>query len=74
MNTFTLRNSFYKFTKKQYFSYPCPRKLGEIVKMSLFEKEQPFQIKQIWNKYYEEKPNAFGFDISGGEMNIILKK
>lgn len=42
--------------------------------MSLFEKEQPFTIKQIWNKYYEEKPTALGLDISGGEMNIILKK
>ena len=74
MKSFNLKNSLYKFSRKAYFTYPCPRKLGEVVKMSLFEKEQPFAIKQIWNKYFEEKPTAFGLDISGGEMNIILKK
>lgn len=74
MQKFLLKNSLFKFTKKSYFTYPCPRKLGEIVKMSLFEKEQPFTIKQIWNKYFEEKPTALGIDVSGGEMNIILKK
>ncbi len=74
MKSFILKNSLYKFARKAYFTYPCPRKLGEVVKLPLFEKEQPYNIKQIWNKYFEEIPTALGLDISGGEMNIILKK
>ena len=71
---FFLNKSFIKFSKKAYFTYPCPRKLDEIVKISMFEKETPFNIKQIWTKYYEEKNSSLGLDVSGGEMNIILKK
>jgi len=74
MKSFIFKNSLYKFARKAYFTYPCPRKLDQIVKMSLFEKEQPFTIKQIWNKFFEDKPTALGLDISGGEMNIIIKK
>jgi len=74
MRNFLIKNGLYKILRKPYFTYPCPRKLGEVVKMSLFEKEQPYTIKQIWNKYFEEKPTALGLDISGGEMNVILKK
>jgi hypothetical protein len=65
---------FMKTAKKYYFSYPCPRKLREIVKITLFEREQPSKIKEIWQKYYEEKPHAIGFDIAADEMKLILEK
>jgi ATP synthase F1 complex assembly factor 1 len=66
--------NFFKFSKKNYFSYPCPRKLREIMKMSLIEREQPTQIKEIWKQYYNEKPNAFGLDMSSQEMDLLIKK
>jgi hypothetical protein len=65
---------FFKTFKKFYFSYPCPRKLREIVKITLFEREQPNKIKEIWQKYYEEKPYAVGFYITAQEMNMIIEK
>jgi ATP synthase F1 complex assembly factor 1 len=67
-------NNFLKFSKKFYFSYPCPRKLREVMKMSLIEKEQPEKIKEIWQLHYKEKSNAIGMDISTDEMNLIVKK
>ncbi len=67
-------NNFFKFSKKFYFSYPCPRKLREIVKITLFERETPDKVKEIWQKYYDEKQNAFGMDINSDEMNLIIKK
>lgn len=67
-------NMFMQFNKKFYFSYPCPRKLREIVKITLFEREQPGKIKEIWQKYYDEKPHATGFDISADEMKLIIEK
>lgn len=65
---------FTKINFKNYFSYPCPRKLNELVKISLFEKEQPSKIKNIWEKYFQDKENVIGLNISGGEMNLTLKK
>jgi len=67
-------NNFLKIDKKFYFSYPCPRKLREIVKITLFEREQPTKIKEIWQKYYDEKPHAMGFDITSDEMKLIVEK
>jgi ATP synthase F1 complex assembly factor 1 len=66
--------NFFKFSKKFYFSYPCPRKLREIVKITLFEREQPQKIKEIWQTYYSEKPHAVGMDLSGDELSLIVRK
>jgi hypothetical protein len=72
-NTFFM-SSFVRTYKKFYFSYPCPRKLREIVKITLFEREQPSRIKDIWKQYYDEKAHAFGTDITSDEMNLIINK
>ena len=69
-----LHFNYLNIPKKSYFSYPCPRKLREIVHMSLFEKENAPQIKEIWNKYYDEKPNAMGLHIDSDEMKLIIEK
>jgi hypothetical protein len=77
INPITNNKSFphlLKFNIKNYFSYPCPRKLNELVKLSLFEKEQPSKIKEIWKKYFQDKETSIGLNISGGEMNLSLKK
>lgn len=34
------------------FNYPCPRKLREIVKLSLVERETPDKITDIWKEYH----------------------
>jgi ATP synthase mitochondrial F1 complex assembly factor 1 len=38
------------------FSYPCPRKLREIMKLSAIEKETPETIEMIWREYHNAKP------------------
>lgn len=40
------------------FTYPCPRKLREIVRISLFEKETASTISEIWNDYHNAKPHT----------------
>lgn len=67
-------DSFLKLSRKFYFSYPCPRKLREIVQMSLFEKENKEIIKEIWKKHYETKPNIFGVDLDQHEMKKVVEK
>lgn len=44
-----------KVAYRMSFTYPCPRKLREIMKMSLIEKETPDKIKQIWQEYHQHK-------------------
>ena len=40
------------------FAYPCPRRLREIVKVSLFDKESPQVIEEIWKDYHNAKPHT----------------
>lgn len=35
------------------FTYPCPRKLREVMKMSLIEREPAHVIQNIWKEYHE---------------------
>jgi hypothetical protein len=44
------------------------------VKITLFEREQPDKIKEIWQQYYQEKPHAIGLDINSDDMQTIVKK
>lgn len=37
------------------FTYPCPKKLREIMKMSLVERENKVNIKNIWEEYHKNK-------------------
>ena len=66
-------NNFFKLSKKLYFNYPCPRKLREIVKMSLMEREPTHVIKEIWNDYHKKKFNTSAYSLSGGEFKVLLK-
>ena len=46
-------------TKRDFsFSYPCPRKLREIVKMSIFEKELAPKIEEIWTEYHRARQHT----------------
>ena len=37
------------------FNYPCPRKLREVMKMSLIEKEPAHTVRNIWMEYHEPR-------------------
>lgn len=37
------------------FSFPAPRKLEQIIKYALLEREPPAQIKQIWNTFHDTR-------------------
>ncbi|CAD8165486.1 unnamed protein product [Paramecium pentaurelia] len=65
-------NSFlnkYKFA----FTYPCPRKLREIVKMSLFERESKDQVISLWMEYHKEKQHNVAYIVSKDEYEILKR-
>jgi ATP synthase mitochondrial F1 complex assembly factor 1 len=44
-----------KICYKMSFTYPCPRKLREIMKMSMIEREPTHVVKSIWEDYHEPR-------------------
>lgn len=59
---------------KSFFNYPCPRKLRELVKLSVFEKENSESIKNIWKTYHSMKPKVFSDVVDKTLMDTILAK
>ncbi len=57
MSTVKLSKSlFFSYPKRGFsFTYPCPRKLREIMKVSAVEKETPETIEMIWREYHNAK-------------------
>lgn len=39
------------------FTYPCPRKLREIMKISMIEREPAHQVESIWKDYHSPRIN-----------------
>lgn len=64
----------YKTTIKTYFNYPCPRKLREIMKMSLIEREDKEKIEEIWKSYHNEKNRCFGVVEDGPKIEKMFQK
>ena len=56
------------------FTYPCPRKLREIVKLSLFEKETPARIAEIWTDYHNNKPHTVSKILTQSHYLQLLQK
>lgn len=63
-----------KFFKRFTFTYPCPRKLREIVKITLFERENPDQIKHLWEEYHKGKYGSLAAIMSSENYEKLIKK
>jgi hypothetical protein len=75
LNKISPKNSVTKYlSMKSYFNYPCPRKLRELVKLSVFEKENAESIKDIWKTYHSMKPKVFSDVVEKNLMETILTK
>jgi hypothetical protein len=46
-----------RVTYKMSFTYPCPRKLREVMKMSMIERESTTRIEEIWKEYHNPRIN-----------------
>lgn len=56
------------------FTYPCPRKLREIMKMSLIEKEPTSKVEDIWKEYHSARINNTCTVLSKEKYNFIAKR
>ena len=63
------------FVKKSFsFTYPCPRKLREIMKMSLIEREKKDKVIEIWKKYHENRTQNVCSFLMRKDYEYLLKK
>ena len=56
------------------FTYPCPRKLREVIKMSLFEKESASTIKTLWTEYHASRPANVSSVITSTQYLTLNKR
>lgn len=56
------------------FSWPCPRKLREIVKISAFERETSETCQMIWNEYHHAKPHTVSTVLTAPQYVELLSK
>ena len=56
------------------FSWPCPRKLREIVKLSAFEKENAETCKMLWNEYHHAKPHLVSTVLTERQYSELMSK
>lgn len=56
------------------FSFPAPRRLDQIVKYALIEREPPETIKEIWNKFHEERTDSVATTLEEEEFNLLKER
>jgi ATP synthase F1 complex assembly factor 1 len=59
---------------RSVFIYPCPRKLGEVVEMSLIEREPSDQVEAIWTKYHADRPNNVATTVTSAKYALFRKR
>lgn len=65
---------FFKCMKNFSFTYPCPRKLREIMKLSLIERESKDQIAYIWHNYHKMKLENISSTMNKQEYDFFVQK
>ena len=56
------------------FSWPCPRKLREIVKISAFQKENAETCQYIWNEYHHSKPHTVSTVLNAKQYGQLMSR
>jgi ATP synthase F1 complex assembly factor 1 len=69
-----IKNLTYQSRKNFAFTYPCPRKLREVVKLTLFEREQPQRIKDIWKEYHQARSENVADSLEKHEYEHLRKQ
>ncbi|KAI0563074.1 ATP11 protein [Gracilaria domingensis] len=57
--------------RRDGFSYPGPRKLSEIVKIQLLDKQGSMRVREIWNEYHADHKSAVGDVLSAEEYELF---
>lgn len=56
------------------FNYPCPRKLREVVKLSMFEKETTDKCKDLWKEYHSTRSENISDTLTKHEYELLKRQ
>lgn len=56
------------------FSFPAPRKLEQIIKYALLERESPSRIREIWSKFHENRTDCAATVLTRAEYQGIMSR
>lgn len=56
------------------FSFPAPRKLGQIIKYALLERESPKRVREIWEKFHDERSDCAAAVLTKAEYEGIMAR
>mmetsp|Transcript_62950 Transcript_62950/g.73258 ORF Transcript_62950/g.73258 Transcript_62950/m.73258 type:complete len:201 (-) Transcript_62950:60-662(-) len=70
----TLKSTLFSQPSRNFvFTYPSPRKLREIMKMSMIEREMPHVVASIWEQYHRERPQNVSRVVQKSDYSTIRK-
>ena len=56
------------------FTWPCPRKLREVVKISAFEKENADTCTFLWNEFHHAKPENVATVLNEAQYKLLFNR
>ena len=56
------------------FSFPAPRKLEQIIKYALLEREPPERIREIWEEFHGSRLDCAASVITKAEHEAIMER
>lgn len=56
------------------YSFPAPRKLEQIIKYALLEREAPARIRAVWNEYHDARLDCVASTWSPEEFAAVLER
>jgi hypothetical protein len=56
------------------FSFPAPRKLEQIIKYALLERESPKRIQEIWDKFHGDRADCTAAVLTKAEYEGIMSR
>lgn len=60
--------------RRGVFTYPCPRKLREVAKVSMLAQEPTESLKSIWTDYYKGNLNIVSGTMSTEKFKFLVQK
>ena len=70
----TIQHRHQHITRRTNFTYAGPRKLSEIMKLSLLNDMSPSEIADIWQTYHDDKEQVHGLSVDSVKGRSILAR
>ena len=68
------KTCFLRYLSTEGFANPSPKTLDSIVKYDMLQNEQVSSIKEIWQKFHEDKDDAVATTLSAKKYSLVHER